>query len=69
MDLNQRYSQIKLPKFEDFVNYYLSVMKKYISTYGNDKTKFSWGQHDIIILLWSINYTKHKKTTHPLYFT
>jgi hypothetical protein len=66
MGLNQKYSQIELPRIEDFVNYYLSLIKKYKSTYNNDKIKCSWGQHDILILLWSINLIKHKRSIHPI---
>ena len=68
MNLSPRYSNIELPAKEDFVSLYEKTLQRYRVSYGNNKVKRSWSQHDVTILLWMINWIFRSTNIHPLDF-
>lgn len=69
MNLNQKYSEIQLPTIEQFIPFYNSILIKYKTTYASHKIKHSWSQHDIIILLWIVNWLYQTSSVEPINFS
>ena len=69
MNLNQKYASIELPSLNEFITFYNTVINRYKSTYGNSKSKHSWSQQDIVILLWIVNWLYNKNLTNPINFS
>jgi hypothetical protein len=68
MNLNQKYASVKLPSLDEFISFYNTVINRYKATYGNSKSKHSWSQQDVIMLLWVINWVYNKKSVNPIEF-